>query len=146
MAVPEYYLQHVLPKRISLLDMLEKYLSIDLELGAFLELLPPLKPRQYSISSSPLSNPNRLSLTVSVVNAPAWSGLGNFEGVASNYLAYLRPDSKIRSITQPASTAFHPPKDTTIPMILVCAGLGLAPFRGFIQERALQKEKGMPIG
>ena len=146
MAVPEYYLQHVLPKRISLLDMLEKYLSIDLELGTFLELLPPLKPRQYSISSSPLSNPNRLSLTVSVVNAPAWSGLGNFEGVASNYLAYLRPDSKIRSITQPASTAFHPPKDTTIPMILVCAGSGLAPFRGFIQERALQKEKGMPIG
>lgn len=146
MAERDYYLQHVLPKRISLLDVLEKYLSIDLELGTFLELLPPLKPRQYSISSSPLSNPNCLSLTVSVVNAPAWSGLGNFEGVASNYLAYLRPDSKIRSITQPASTAFRPPKDTTIPMILVCAGSGLAPFRGFIQERALQKEKGMPIG
>jgi sulfite reductase (NADPH) flavoprotein alpha-component len=38
-----------------------------------------------------------------------------------------------------------PPK-TTQPLIMAGLGTGLAPFRAFVQERAWQKQQGMPIG
>ena len=50
---------------------------------------PPLRARQYSISSSPLRDPGRCSLTLSVLDAPALSGTGRHRGVASTYLAAL---------------------------------------------------------
>ena len=48
--------------------------SCELGLAAFLEMLPPVRARQYSISSSPLWNARRCTLTVAVVDAPALSG------------------------------------------------------------------------
>ena len=146
MAADDQYGERILTKRISILDILEKYMSIDLNLEVLLDMLPPLKSRQYSISSSPLANPQTASLTVAVVNAPAWSGQSVYRGVASNYLANLPIGSKIRVATQPSSQYFQLPADTTTPMILVCAGSGIAPFRGFIQERAIQKAQGLPLG
>lgn len=41
-----------------------------------------------------------------------------------------------------SAAAFHPPTDPSTPMVMFCAGSGLAPMRGFIQERAMQKESG----
>jgi cytochrome P450/NADPH-cytochrome P450 reductase len=46
LAEPETYSAEIAEKRISMLDLLEKYPSIDLELGTFLSLLPPLRVRQ----------------------------------------------------------------------------------------------------
>ncbi|KAG9080569.1 hypothetical protein FRC06_006407, partial [Ceratobasidium sp. 370] len=39
------------PPTSSMLDLLEKYLDIDLPLGIFIGSLPPMRLRQYSISS-----------------------------------------------------------------------------------------------
>lgn len=47
---------------------------------------------------------------------------------------------------RPSAAAFHPPDDPTIPVVMFCAGSGLAPMRGFIQERALQKQSGRDVG
>jgi sulfite reductase alpha subunit-like flavoprotein len=52
-----------------------------------LELLEPMTPRHYSIASSSRLSPRIVALVVSVLDAPARSGLGLFKGVASNHLA-----------------------------------------------------------
>lgn len=78
-----------------MLELLEKYEACEMPFARFLELLPPLKPRYYSISSSPRSNPGQASITVGVVQGSAWSGRGEYRGVASNYLADRRPEEEI---------------------------------------------------
>ena len=47
---------------------------------------------------------------------------------------------------KPSYGNFHPPNDIEkTPVILFCAGTGLAPFRGFIQERAIQARGGRKL-
>ncbi|KAF3070556.1 hypothetical protein GL218_00250 [Daldinia childiae] len=133
-------------KRISVLDLLEKYTSVDLPLGAFLAMLPPMRVRQYSISSSPLWNPSHVTLTFSVLEAPSKSGQGTYVGVASSYLASLAPGDKLHIAVRPSHAAFHLPQDVeNTPVICVGAGTGLAPFRGFVQERASMIAAGRKV-
>ena len=136
----------MLAKRLSLLDILEDQPDIKLSFGAFLQLLPSMRVRQYSISSSPLANPQRATLTISVLEASAISGRGEpFLGVASAYLAGLRPGDKVQLAVRPSNAAFHPPNDPAVPMVMACAGSGLAPMHGFLQERAEQKKAGRDV-
>ncbi|CAI3796964.1 bifunctional cytochrome P450/NADPH--P450 reductase [Pseudarthrobacter sp. MM222] len=136
----ERHAAEILDKRVSLLELLETYPSCQLSFGSFLQLLTQLAPRRYSISSSPLWSPDHATLTFSVIRAPAWSGRGVFEGAASTYLAQARPGSRVAVTVRPSNAAFHPPESLDVPLIMVCAGTGLAPFRGFIQDRALRAE------
>ena len=142
---PDIHKSEVLAKRVSLLSLLERFPSCELSLAAFLGALPGMQVRQYSISSSPLRDPVRCSLTFSVLDAPALSGDGRFRGVASSYLAGLTEGARPAVAVRP-SRAFHPPADPATPMILVCAGTGFAPFHGFLQERAILKRQGEPVG
>ncbi|MDS8771834.1 hypothetical protein RLL94_00510, partial [Streptococcus pneumoniae] len=73
--------------RLTMLELLERFMSCEMEFENFLALLPALKARYYSISSSPRISSSKASITVSVVKGEAWSGTGEYEGVASNYLA-----------------------------------------------------------
>ena len=141
------YQEEVHAKHLSVLELLEQYKGIALPFGIFLQLLPPMRVRQYSISSSPLADALHVSLTVSVVNAPALSGSNyDYLGVASNYLAGLKAGDLLPVAVRQSNAAFHLPIDPTVPVVMFCAGSGLAPFRGFIQERATQKESGREIG
>ena len=90
------YQEEILSKRVSILDLLEQYTFCDLSFGEFLEVLPSMRVRQYSISSSPRVNPARCSVTVAVVDAPAWSGNGQFHGTASNYRACRDAGDQVR--------------------------------------------------
>ena len=130
----------IVDRRVSLLDLLEIYPSCQLPFTTFLQLLTQLTPRRYSISSSPLWSPDHATLTFAVVQAPAWSGRGMFEGAASTYLAQARPGSRVAVQVRPSNAAFHPPESLAMPVIMVCAGTGLAPFRGFVQDRALRAQ------
>lgn len=144
----EAYRAEILSKRKSVIDILEDFPSAELSLAAYLDMLKPLAPRQYSISSSPLasvvdhsySEPEHrytASITYDVHEAPAHSGHGRvFEGVCSRYLANHAVGSKIRCHVRRTNGGFHLPSDPSAPIIMIGAGTGLAPFRGFIQERA----------
>ena len=106
----------------------------------------PRRIRQYSISSSPLHNAQRPSLTVSIVAAPALSGRAEpFLGVASTFLAGLRPGAPVQLAVRASAAAFRPPEDPRVPLVLFAAGSGLAPMRGFLQERAEQRRAGRDV-
>ena len=140
------YKQEILDKRVSVLDLLTAYPSSALSLAEFLEMLPAMRVRQYSISSSPRWNATHCTMTVAVVDAPALSGIGQFHGICSSYLTRLRPGDQIPAAVRASSVPFHPPADNATPIILICAGTGIAPFRGFLQERALRRATGEPTG
>jgi cytochrome P450 / NADPH-cytochrome P450 reductase len=135
------YTTEVLNKRLSILDLLERYPTCQLAFASFLQLLGPLTPRQYSISSSPRWSQDHVTLTIAVLRAPALSGTGTYEGAASTYLAQARPGTRVAVTVRPSNVAFHPPESLDTPVVMVCAGSGLAPFRGFLQDRALQAQE-----
>jgi NADPH-dependent sulfite reductase flavoprotein alpha-component len=98
--------------------------------------LKRLQPRLYSISSSPLVNPEQVRTTVSVVR------FGNDRGgVCSAHLADAGPDAEVPVFVQ-RSPNFRPPADPSTPMIMVGPGTGVAPFVGFLEERRARGARG----
>lgn len=133
-------------KRVSLLDLLERFPTIDLPLGSFVASLISMRVRQYSISSSPLADPHKVSLTYAVLDGQSFSGQGRYIGVASHFLSSLVPGDITHVAVKPSHQAFHLPADAeSTPVLMFCAGTGLAPFRSFIQERAAQIGAGRKL-
>ena len=142
----ERYRADILGKRKSVFDLLEEYPACELPLHVYLEMLSLLAPRYYSISSSPSVDASRCSITVAVVEGSASSGRGVYKGICSNYLAGRRAGETIYATLRETKAGFRLPADPAVPIIMVGPGTGLAPFRGFLQERAAQKAKGTALG
>ncbi|KZV89028.1 cytochrome P450 [Exidia glandulosa HHB12029] len=141
------YVPAVLEKRTSVLSILSNYADIDLPLSVFISMLPAMRVRQYSISSSPLWDPTRVTLTIGVIRDEALDDSHElFQGVASTYLANLTKGDRVQMAVRPSTTAFHLPADPTTPIVMFASGSGIAPMRGFIQERAAQKAAGRQVG
>ena len=130
------YKTEVLAKRITILDLLETHPTIQLPFAELLSMLPPMRTRFYSISSSPLANPAQCTITCAIIEAPARSGEGRFSGVTSSYFKSLNPGDAIQVAVRSTSKSFRLPLQVEkTPIIMYCAGTGLAPFRGFVQQR-----------
>jgi cytochrome P450/NADPH-cytochrome P450 reductase len=140
------YKSEVKRPRRSVLDLLEDHPACELPFDVFLDMLPAMTPRYYSISSSPLAEPGRCSITVGVVREPAWSGNGIFEGVASTYLHGHGAGSAIDAFVKDSKSGFRLPEDPARPIVMIGPGTGLAPFRGFLQERAALRARGAVLG
>ncbi|KAJ7048509.1 NADPH--cytochrome P450 reductase-like protein [Mycena amicta] len=141
------FTENILDKRASVLDLLTAHNKfIALPFPVYLEMLPPLQPRYYSISSSPLSNANRCTLTYTVIEGSSWAAAGNaepFVGVSGNYLRSLKPGDQALVGIRSTNKLFRLPADQEkTPLVMICAGSGIAPFRGFIQERAVLMQEG----
>ena len=162
-ALLDDYAKSVIEKRLSLLDLLESTPELNCDdLGFFLEQLPKMKIRQYSISSSPLVDESKVTLTFDVVKGEAFSAAdlsddeqqGDkskkqphlFLGVASNYLASLNKGDQLNCAVRASAGDFHLPTDASLPVVMFAAGTGIAPFRGFAQERAMQRQRGREVG
>ncbi|MFC9154828.1 bifunctional cytochrome P450/NADPH--P450 reductase [Streptomyces bauhiniae] len=120
----------------TLLELLEDHPALReaLDWPSLLDLLTPLRPRHYSISSSPAADPRHADLMVSVLDAPARSGNGRYRGTGSGHLAGVKPGDTVYARVQPCREAFR--TDTSTPVVLIAAGTGLAPFRGVVMDRA----------
>ncbi|MFJ8622027.1 bifunctional cytochrome P450/NADPH--P450 reductase [Kitasatospora sp. NPDC093550] len=119
----------------TLLDLIEDHPALHggLSWPVLLDLLPPIRPRHYSISSSPARDATEVDLMVSVLSAPARSGRGTFRGTGSGYLARLAVGDTVLARVQPCREAFRIGHRT--PVIMIAAGTGLAPFRGAVADR-----------
>ena len=99
---------------------------------ALVAALRPLTPRLYSIASSRKIVGDEAHLTVAHVeygreDALRW-------GVASHYLASRGIGSRV-SVLLERNERFRLPTDNTRDVIMIGPGTGVAPFRGFVQER-----------
>ena len=142
----ERYRNEVLAKKKSVFDLMAEHPACELPFHLYLEMLSLLSPRYYSISSSPATGGSRCSVTVALVDGPAISGNGVFKGVCSNYLADRRPGDTVHALIRETKAGFRLPADPARPIVMIGPGTGLAPFRGFLQERASQKASGKALG
>jgi len=140
------YREKVFLKRVTVLELLEQYPACELPFGLFVRLMPMMAQRYYSISSSSMENETHCSITVGVVDEPAISGNGQFKGVCSNFLAECEEGSEVFASIRPTKAGFRLPEDKSTPVIMIGPGTGIAPFRGFLQERARLIEAGEKLG
>lgn len=136
------YADEILAKRVSVLGLLERFPAIELGLGAFLSMTGTIKPRFYSISTSPAADPTLAGITVGLVDGPALAGEGRYRGMCSQYLARLDPGDTFYGHVRVPAPPFRAPADVRTPMILIGPGTGFAPLRGFLQERAAATDPG----
>ncbi|GAA1611838.1 bifunctional nitrate reductase/sulfite reductase flavoprotein subunit alpha [Actinoplanes couchii] len=113
-------------------DVLTEH-RVDATAADWAGVLKRLQPRQYSICSTPLTDPALVSLTVSVIRFDNLTGRSR-KGVCSTHLADAPAGTEIPVYVQRAPH-FRPPADPNTPMIMVGPGTGVAPFLGFLEER-----------
>ncbi|MFI9723464.1 bifunctional cytochrome P450/NADPH--P450 reductase [Streptomyces sp. NPDC052396] len=111
------------------LELIEDHPALHGTLGAatLLDLLPPMRARQYSISSSPAVDARHIDLMVSLPTGRPGTGPG--------HLAGLRPGDTVPARLQPCRDAFRIDHHRPRPVVMIAAGTGLAPFRGAIADR-----------
>ncbi|PFX32393.1 Methionine synthase reductase [Stylophora pistillata] len=153
------YTKFVREPSLSLLDLLNIFPSCRPPFERLLELLPRLKARPYSVSSSPLENPNGLHFVFNIVEFPALEGVrGQRQGVCTGWLASItKAQRKVSSDSSKESDVglsqltmkdepkvpvylrknlhFKLPSAPNTPIIMIGPGTGVAPFIGFLQHR-----------
>ncbi|MER6911348.1 cytochrome P450 [Streptomyces sp. NPDC000594] len=132
--------------RETLPDLLERHASCRPGLSALLDILTPTAPRHYSISSSPATDPATADLMVAAEPVPHRDGEGTFLGTGAAYLAGLAPGDTVHGRLSPCREAFRLPADPTVPVVLISAGTGLAPFRAAVADRVALGEAAPASG
>ena len=128
---------------ITYADILLEFSSAHPSFHDIVRIVAPMKRREYSIASCQAVTPTSVALMIVVVNWTDTRSRSRF-GQATRYLAKLRPGAPVTVSIKP-SVMKLPPKATQ-PLIMAGLGTGLAPFRAFVQHRALEKSQGKEIG
>jgi len=119
-------------------DVLHEF-PIQVAAREWIDALKRMQPRLYSISSSPKMQIDEVHLTVATVR---YDHRGRpRRGVCSTFLADRAGDIEVPVFVQ-RSAHFRPPKDKRTAMIMVGPGTGVAPFRGFLNERRARGDTG----
>jgi NADPH-ferrihemoprotein reductase len=144
----EVYAREVTSCHATIADLLEKHPAPTLPVDVVLEGLTRVQPRYYSISSSPRylatqkgGSSTQVHITATVLRYESPSKNKVVTGLTTGYLydihCKLQSDSTISCII-PVSirhSSFKLPRQLSTPIIMIGPGTGVAPFRGFIQDR-----------
>ncbi|RAH77279.1 assimilatory sulfite reductase [Aspergillus japonicus CBS 114.51] len=128
---------------VSFADILLEYPSAHPDFHDLIRIVGPMKRREYSIASCQKVTPTTVALMIVAVTWTDPRGRDRF-GQATRYLSRLQPGTPI-TVSVKSSVMKLPPKSTQ-PLIMAGLGTGLAPFRAFVQHRALEKAQGKEIG
>ncbi|KAI9733883.1 MAG: hypothetical protein M1834_002538 [Cirrosporium novae-zelandiae] len=128
---------------ITFADILLEFPSAHPSFPDLARIVSPMKRREYSIASCQKVSPTAVALMIVAVSWVDPKGRDRF-GQATRYLKDLAPGSPVVVSVKP-SVMKLPPKSTQ-PLIMAGLGTGLAPFRAFVQHRALEKSQGKEIG
>ena len=115
-----------------LIDALRRW-PADWDAAALVAALRPQVRRLYSIASSRKRVGDEAHLTLDVLRYHA-HGFDHL-GAASGFLAALEDGAQLPVYIEP-NERFRVPADASRDIIMVGPGTGVAPFRGFVQERA----------
>ncbi len=124
-----------------LVDILQE-LSVKLSLDELVAVLKRIQPRLYSIASSSKQFAKEVHLTVSAVRYTRFRDSKKYrKGVCSTFIADRSDHEPMPIFIQP-NKHFHVPEKGDLPLIMVGPGTGVAPFRGFLQERQARGDQG----
>lgn len=124
-----------------LVDVIHEF-PIRCSVDEFMPLLKRIQPRLYSIASSSKEHAQQVHLTVSAVRYERFfNGKKIRKGVSSTFLADRADGIDIPIFIQ-SNKNFRVPTDGNLPIMMVGPGTGVAPFRGFLQERRARGDSG----
>ena len=141
--------------------------SAKVPLEYMIDFIPVIKPRLYSIASASEMFPDHVHL--SIVEEDWENAKGQQRGQSTWFVRNQKTNQKWFDVTQnkdepevpfgrvsqedaPKSPCFvspavvHLPDDPKTPLVMVGLGTGMAPFRSFIQQRAVQRDQGTEVG
>ncbi|KAG0228058.1 NADPH-cytochrome P450 reductase [Actinomortierella wolfii] len=147
--------------------------TMEFPFDLLIESVPRLQARYYSISSSAKAHPTSIHLTAVILDyQPDVAPEETIYGLATNFLynvhAHINDDEKIvpalkydisgpkgsflvgdKGVKVPVHVRhsnFKLPRNSSLPVIMIGPGTGVAPFRGFLQERAVDAKNGKKVG
>ncbi|MBS4164463.1 Uncharacterized protein PRO82_001791 [Candidatus Protochlamydia amoebophila] len=120
-------------------DLLLCHVEVHFTPQELADLLMPLLPRFYSISSSQKYVGEEVHLTIAHLEYE--TNGHKRRGVCTHYLCELVKlhNPEVPVFIQP-SHSFRLPEDLHAPLVMVGPGTGVAPFRAFLQERVLHHQ------
>ncbi|KAJ1864737.1 sulfite reductase [NADPH] flavoprotein component [Coemansia sp. RSA 989] len=124
-------------------DLLREFSSARPSMLHLVDLIAPIKPRHYSIASSMRMHPGSVHLCVVTVHWRTSCGEER-TGQCTRFLNSLTVGDRVVVGVKP-SVMKLPPLDEQ-PVIMAGLGTGMAPFRAFIEERAVRKLEGHKVG
>ena len=113
------------------IDLLQRH-HAEWDGASLIAALRPLQPRLYSIASSRKVVGDEAHLTVAHVEYVAD---GETRWGAASHLLATREEGETLPVYIEANERFRLPADSNLDIIMIGAGTGIAPFRGFVQER-----------
>ncbi|KAJ9070598.1 hypothetical protein DSO57_1006317 [Entomophthora muscae] len=140
----------------TLLELLNAFPSSQPSLARLLDVLSPLQPRHYSITSTPLNAPSQIQLIFNVVQYRTQGllrhGLFTPWFDRASGLAPAKSDVTPTSLKLPfflkphGPMSFHLPSNPKTPLILVGPGTGIAPLLSFVRHRQAQRSLARRAG
>jgi len=124
-------------------DYMTEFKSLRIPADKYVDLVPTIKQRVYSICSSTAYRPGKCQLLVVQEDWQAKGGETKF-GLCSSYLTHIRPGSYC--VAHSTHSVMNMPEDKMAHIFMAGLGTGLAPFRAFVEKRSYYKKQGHQVG